>query len=159
MLHQSTVSRSWQSVDNEKKDRCDLLPMAAFCQILVQDQLLFWLFVHPRSKITLTTVACGFRQLGSASGGMASISNALMSSACNRKVYLMVILRTNGRRHIYLKRKKNRTKTWLFITAFTVIKYTISVWLGEIAPFHPVAPFLSCFMADRILSCINRVMS
>lgn len=30
----------------------------------------------------LTTVACGLKQVGSASGGMASISSALMSSAC-----------------------------------------------------------------------------
>lgn len=34
---------------------------------------------------TLTTVAWGFKQLGRASGGMASISSALMSSACNRQ--------------------------------------------------------------------------
>lgn len=33
---------------------------------------------------TLTTVACGFKQLGRASGGMASIKSALMSSACNK---------------------------------------------------------------------------
>lgn len=33
----------------------------------------------------LTTVACGLKQLGSASGGMASISSALMSSACVRE--------------------------------------------------------------------------
>lgn len=33
----------------------------------------------------LTTVACGLKQLGSASGGMASISSALMSSACGGK--------------------------------------------------------------------------
>lgn len=34
---------------------------------------------------SLTTVAWGFKQLGRASGGMASINNALMSSACNRQ--------------------------------------------------------------------------
>lgn len=34
---------------------------------------------------TLTTVACGFKQLGRASGGMASIKSALMSSACNKE--------------------------------------------------------------------------
>ena len=54
-----------------------------FCQTFIYLYLNSSILVS--SVWTLTTVAWGFRQLGRASGGMASISRALMSSACHRE--------------------------------------------------------------------------